>query len=53
MLSTLQADLRFAFRSIRRHPAFAAVVILTIFAAEAFDPRLIWDSSKEEPIRNE
>ena len=28
---------------------FAAVVILTIFAAEAFDPRLIWDSGKEEP----
>jgi putative ABC transport system permease protein len=26
----LAADLRFAFRSIRRHPAFAAVVILTL-----------------------
>ena len=25
---------------------FAAVVILTIFAAESFDPRLIWDSSQ-------
>ena len=25
---------------------FAAVVILTIFAAESFDPRLIWDSTK-------
>jgi len=25
---------------------FAAVVILTIFAAESFDPRLIWDSSR-------
>jgi len=25
---------------------FSAVVILTIFAAESFDPRLIWDSSK-------
>ena len=30
---------------------FSAVVILTIFAAESFDPRLIWDSSqgKQEP----
>jgi len=30
---------------------FAAVVILTIFAAESFDPRLIWDSNsgKREP----
>lgn len=28
---------------------FAAVVILTISAAESFDPRMIWDSSKEEP----
>jgi paraquat-inducible protein A len=25
---------------------FAAVVILTIFAAESFDPRLIWDQSQ-------
>ena len=25
---------------------FSAVVILTIFAAESFDPRLIWDSSQ-------
>lgn len=25
---------------------FAAVVILTIFAAESFDPRLIWDSGR-------
>jgi paraquat-inducible protein A len=25
---------------------FAAVVVLTMFAAESFDPRLIWDSSK-------
>jgi paraquat-inducible protein A len=25
---------------------FAAVVILTIFAAESFDPRLIWDESQ-------
>jgi len=30
---------------------FAAVVILTIFAAESFDPRMIWDSSREERTR--
>ena len=28
--------------------AFAAVVILTMFAAEAFDPRLMWDAAREE-----
>ena len=27
--------------------AFGAVVVLTMFAAMAFDPRLIWDSAKE------
>ncbi len=27
--------------------AFGAVVVLTIFAAMAFDPRLIWDSMEE------
>ncbi|MBL8540794.1 MAG: paraquat-inducible protein A [Betaproteobacteria bacterium] len=27
---------------------FAAVVVLTMLAAETFDPRLIWDSSREE-----
>jgi paraquat-inducible protein A len=27
--------------------AFAGVVLLTLFAAQAFDPRLIWDSSPE------
>ncbi len=26
---------------------FAAVVVLTIFAAEAFDPRLMWDAAEE------
>jgi len=26
---------------------FAAVVILTMVAAEKFDPRLIWDSNNE------
>ena len=25
-------------------PAFAAVVILTMFASRSFDPRLIWDT---------
>jgi paraquat-inducible protein A len=25
---------------------FAAVVVLTMLAAESFDPRLIWDSTK-------
>ena len=28
---------------------FAAVVVLTMFAAETFDPRLIWDSGKAHP----
>ena len=27
---------------------FAAVVVLTIFAAKSFDPRLIWDAMEEE-----
>ena len=29
--------------------AFGAVVVLTMFAAASFDPRLIWDSLGEEP----
>jgi len=32
---------------------FSAVVILTIFAAESFDPRLIWDSSQGKQERND
>lgn len=28
--------------------AFAAVVVLTIFAAESFDPRLVWDSMEHD-----
>ena len=32
---------------------FAAVVVLTMLAAEAFDPRLIWDSAKPEPARHD
>jgi paraquat-inducible protein A len=31
--------------------AFCAVVILTMLAAEAFDPRLMWDSAGENPGR--
>jgi paraquat-inducible protein A len=31
---------------------FGAVVILTIFAADSFDPRLIWDSGAEERGRD-
>ena len=34
---------------------FAAVVILTIFAAKSFDPRLIWDNiepEQEQPSRS-
>jgi paraquat-inducible protein A len=28
--------------------AFCAVVILTIFAAETFDPRIMWDAAEEQ-----
>ena len=31
--------------------AFCAVVILTIFAAESFDPRLMWDAAEAERSR--
>ncbi|MGE0415405.1 MAG: paraquat-inducible protein A [Acetobacteraceae bacterium] len=31
--------------------AFCAVVILTIFAAETFDPRLMWDAAQRAPAR--
>jgi paraquat-inducible protein A len=30
--------------------AFCAVVILTIFAAETFDPRLMWDAAGLRPV---
>ena len=30
---------------------FGAVVVLTLFAAEAFDPRLIWDAAEEGEAR--
>jgi paraquat-inducible protein A len=29
--------------------AFCAVVILTMLAAETFDPRLMWDAAEREP----
>jgi len=29
--------------------AFCAVVILTMFAAETFDPRLMWDAAERDP----
>jgi paraquat-inducible protein A len=31
---------------------FAAVVVLTMLAAETFDPRLIWDSTNRYAIRH-
>ncbi len=31
---------------------FAAVVVLTMLAAEAFDPRLIWDSAQTHQVRH-
>jgi paraquat-inducible protein A len=31
---------------------FAAVVVLTMLAAEAFDPRLIWDSAQPQQVRH-
>ncbi len=32
--------------------AFATVVVITIFAAESFDPRLIWDSADQLKSKN-
>jgi len=32
-------------------PFFAAVVVLTMLAAESFDPRLIWDPSSSREVR--
>jgi len=40
-----------AVASIEAGPAavyFAAVVVITMFAAESFDPRLIWDALEED-----
>jgi paraquat-inducible protein A len=33
-------------------PFFAAVVVLTMLAAESFDPRLIWDPASSQEVRN-
>lgn len=33
--------------------AFGAVVVLTMFAAESFDPRLIWDAADQQAATNE
>ena len=30
---------------------FAAVVVITMFAAETFDPRLIWDTFEDYNVR--
>lgn len=32
--------------------AFASVVVITIFAAKSFDPRLIWDNAKVRPAHH-
>lgn len=32
--------------------AFASVVVITIFAAKSFDPRLIWDNAKPRPLQH-
>jgi paraquat-inducible protein A len=49
MISILVALVRFGqFANIHAEtgaPCFAAVVILTIFAANCFDPRLMWDAA--------
>lgn len=33
--------------------AFCAVVVLTMFAAETFDPRLMWDAAAEKAMRTD
>ncbi|MBN8902368.1 MAG: paraquat-inducible protein A, partial [Rhodospirillales bacterium] len=35
-----------AVRAAAGAPAFLAVVVLTMFAARAFDPRLMWDAAR-------
>jgi paraquat-inducible protein A len=50
MISILVALVQFGqFATIRTDtgaPCFAAVVVLTIFAVDVFDPRLMWDASE-------
>jgi paraquat-inducible protein A len=52
MISILVALVRFdQFANIRTDigaPCFAGVVVLTIFAADCFDPRLMWDAAAAE-----
>ncbi len=51
MISILVALVRFGkFSSVQAQvgaPCFAAVVVLTMFAVNAFDPRLMWDRAAE------
>jgi paraquat-inducible protein A len=51
MISILVALVRFnQFADVRAQPGvscFAAVVVLTIFAVNTFDPRLMWDVPAE------
>jgi paraquat-inducible protein A len=53
MVSILVALLRFGvLTSVHADTGavcFASVVVLTIFAVNAFDPRLMWDSAEETP----
>jgi paraquat-inducible protein A len=55
MISILVALVQFgALVSINPGPgaiAFAAVVILTMFAAETFDPRLMWDAAANPKVQ--
>jgi paraquat-inducible protein A len=52
MISILVALVRFGqFANIQADtgaPCFAAVVVLTMFAVEAFDPRLMWDVVRKQ-----
>jgi paraquat-inducible protein A len=56
MISILVALVRFGqFTSIRAEagaPCFAAVVVLTMFAVDGFDPRLMWDRLAKRKPRN-
>jgi paraquat-inducible protein A len=55
MISILVALVRFGqFANIRTDigaPAFASVVVLTMFAVIAFDPRLMWDAPRVEYLQ--
>jgi paraquat-inducible protein A len=57
MISILVALVRFGkFSSVQAElgaPCFAAVVVLTMFAVNAFDPRLMWDRAAERHARLE